>query len=123
MTWRVLRQFPSVVSSRILENLGKKSEIHYLVTRAETSLNKLFKKAMLFCAGISALEMHIQSSILLAVSCPEENGVFADPGDHYSFISCNGGIAQKKQCPSNTIWNDQAKECSKEKSSKLVFPQ
>ena len=58
--------------------------------------------------------------ITAPLSCPEENGVFSDPADHYGFISCNGGIAQKKQCPSNTIWNDLAKECSKEKSSKFL---
>lgn len=60
------------------------------------------------------------SCCIYIVSCPEENGVFADPADRFGFISCNGGIAQKKQCPSNTIWNDEAKECSKEKIGTLI---
>jgi len=57
----------------------------------------------------------LDAVITATLSCPEENGVFADPADRFGFVSCNGGIAQKKHCPSKTIWNDEAKECSKEK--------
>lgn len=55
------------------------------------------------------------------VSCPEENGVFPDPGDHYFFVTCNQGIAQRKKCPSGTIYSKENKECIKEKDGKFFF--
>ena len=49
------------------------------------------------------------------MSCDEENGVFADPADRYGFIFCQDGIAQKKKCENNMVFDIKTKECHKEK--------
>uniref|UniRef100_A0A7M5VBW7 Uncharacterized protein n=1 Tax=Clytia hemisphaerica TaxID=252671 RepID=A0A7M5VBW7_9CNID len=52
--------------------------------------------------------------ITQSLSCPEEDGVFADHADRYYFISCSQGIAQRKKCPPGTIFRKEGKECTKE---------
>lgn len=51
--------------------------------------------------------------------CPEEDGIFADHADHYSFVLCNAGIAQRKKCPAGTVFRKESKECTKESGGKL----
>ncbi|EYF07479.1 Hypothetical protein CAP_0232 [Chondromyces apiculatus DSM 436] len=46
-----------------------------------------------------------------AFSCPEQNGVYANPADCATFYTCAGGTADLRGCPAGLHWNAALTQC------------
>ncbi|KAF1745547.1 hypothetical protein MXB_4000 [Myxobolus squamalis] len=53
----------------------------------------------------------IESIITSKLSCFEPQGLFKDPSDKSSYITCQDGIAMRQKCPTESFWDDEIKSC------------
>ncbi|KII67588.1 Kunitz-type serine protease inhibitor IX [Thelohanellus kitauei] len=49
--------------------------------------------------------------IISKLKCSELNGLFPDPSDKSSYITCVDGIAIRQKCPAESFWDEERKSC------------
>lgn len=53
----------------------------------------------------------IEAIITSKLKCIEPEGLFKDPSDKSSYITCEDGIAMRQKCPPESFWDEDIKSC------------
>ncbi|KAF0992329.1 hypothetical protein HZS_5153 [Henneguya salminicola] len=53
----------------------------------------------------------VEAIITSKLNCEVPQGLFKDPSDKASYITCQDGIAMRQKCPSDSFWDEDIKSC------------